>query len=84
MATQVDTVQRDVVFVEEAHVRPMMGLSVLESLPSRHIPYSAVDPFILVHEAVVKVAETSGMDTTHPHRRGSHLQRTLRGLTGTH
>ena len=49
MATQIDTKQRDVVLVEDAHIRPMMGNQVLESLPSRHIPYSLVDPFILAH-----------------------------------
>ena len=43
MATQIDTKQRDVVLVEDAHIRPMMGNQVLESLPSRHIPYSQVD-----------------------------------------
>lgn len=83
MATQIDTVQRDVVFVEEAHVRPMMGLSVLESLPSRHIPYSTVDPFILVHEAVVKVAETSAVDTTHPHRGFDNLWYSISGSSST-
>ena len=38
MATQIDTAQREIVLVEDAHVRPMMGNQVLESLPSRHIP----------------------------------------------
>ena len=55
MAIQIDTAQREIVLVEDAHIRPMMGNQVLESLPSRHIPYSMVDPFILVHEAVVKM-----------------------------
>jgi hypothetical protein len=35
MATQVDTAQREIVLVEDAHIRPMMGNQVLESLPSR-------------------------------------------------
>src|SRR5712692_708582 len=50
MATRVDTAQREIVLVEDAHIRPMMGNQVLESLPSRHIPYSLVDPYILVDE----------------------------------
>ena len=53
MATKIDTSEREVVLVEDAHIRPMMGLEILEPLPSAHIPYSQVDPFILVHEGVV-------------------------------
>jgi len=52
ISAQIDTAQREIVFVEDAHIRPMMGNQALESLPSRHIPYSLVDPYILVHEAV--------------------------------
>jgi redox-sensitive bicupin YhaK (pirin superfamily) len=33
--------------VEDAHIRPMMANQVLESLPSRHIPYSLVDPYAI-------------------------------------
>ena len=53
MTTQIDTAEREIVLVEDAHIRPMMGLEILEPLPSRTIPYSQVDPFILVHEGVV-------------------------------
>ena len=35
MATSIDTLEREVVLVEGAHVRPMMGLEILEPLPSR-------------------------------------------------
>ena len=38
MATQIDTKQRDIALVEDAHIRPMMGNQVLESLPSRSVP----------------------------------------------
>jgi hypothetical protein len=41
MATQVETAGRDVVFVEDAHTRPMMGLEILEPLPSAHIPWAS-------------------------------------------
>ena len=65
MATQIKTQERDISQVEDAHVRPMMGLDILEPLPSRHIPYELVDPFILVHEGVVPITqERAGLDTT--------------------
>ena len=84
MATQIDTAQREIVLVEDAHVRPMMGNRVLESLPSRHIPYTIVDPFILVHEAVVKISrEQASMDTTHPHRGFDNLWYAISGSSST-
>ena len=52
MTTQIQTGEREVVLVEDAHVRSVMGIDTLEPLPSRTIPYAQVDPFILVHEAV--------------------------------
>jgi hypothetical protein len=45
MAIQIDTEQRDAVLVEDAHIRPMMGLEILEPLPSARIPYAMVDPY---------------------------------------
>jgi hypothetical protein len=66
VTSQIHTGEREVVLVEDAHVRPMMGLGVLEPLPSRRIPYSMVDPFILVHEAVVPISPVS-MATRIPH-----------------
>jgi redox-sensitive bicupin YhaK (pirin superfamily) len=84
MTTQIDTAQREIVLVEDAHVRPMMGNSVLEPLPSRHIPYSLVDPFILVHEAVVRISpEQASMDTTHPHRGFDNLWYAISGSSST-
>jgi redox-sensitive bicupin YhaK (pirin superfamily) len=84
MATQIDTAQRDIVFAEDAHVRPMMGLSVLEPLPSRHIPYSLVDPFILVHEAVVRITpEMANLGTRHPHRGFDNLWYAISGASST-
>jgi redox-sensitive bicupin YhaK (pirin superfamily) len=62
----------------------MMGQSVLEPLPSRRIPYSVVDPFILVHEAVVRISpEMAGLDTTHPHRRFDNLWYAISGSSST-
>src|SRR5205807_474036 len=84
VATQVDTAQREIVLVEDAHVRPMMGNRVLESLPSRNIPYSVVDPFILVHEAVVQISpEQASMDTTHPHRGFDNIWYAISGSSST-
>jgi redox-sensitive bicupin YhaK (pirin superfamily) len=62
----------------------MMGQSVLEPLPSRRIPYSVVDPFILVHEAVVRISpEMAGLDTTHPHRGFDNLWHAISGSSST-
>jgi redox-sensitive bicupin YhaK (pirin superfamily) len=84
MATQVETTERDVVLVEDAHVRPMMGLDVLEPLPSRNIPYEQVDPFILVHEGVVPITpEWASRDTKHPHRGFDNLWYLVAGEAST-
>ena len=34
MATQMDTAKHEIVLIEEAHIRPMMGLGMLEPLSS--------------------------------------------------
>lgn len=84
MATRVDTAQREIVLVEDAHIRPMMGNQVLESLPSRNIPYSLVDPYILVHEAVVRIdPQQEPEDTTHPHRGFDNLWYAITGSSST-
>jgi redox-sensitive bicupin YhaK (pirin superfamily) len=84
MATTVDVIEREVGFAEDAHVRPMMGLSVLEPLPSRHIPYERVDPYILVHEAVVPITpERAALDTRHPHRGFDNLWYAISGSSST-
>ena len=84
MATQIDTAEREIVLVEDAHIRPMMGIDILESLPSRHIPYPLVDPFILVHEGVVPISpEQASLDTKHQHRAFDNLWYTVAGSTST-
>jgi redox-sensitive bicupin YhaK (pirin superfamily) len=84
MATQIDTAEREIVLVEDAHVRPMMGLEILEPLPSAQIPYPLVDPFILVHEGVVPITpERAGLDTTHPHRGFDNLWYAVSGSSST-
>ncbi len=84
MATHVDTTEREVVLVEDAHIRPMMGLDILEPLPSRGIPYPLVDPYILVHEAVVPITpERASLDTKHPHRGFDNLWYAISGSSST-
>jgi len=84
MAIQIETGERDVVLVEDAHIRPMMGINVLESLPLAQIPYPLVDPFILVHEGVVPITpEMAGLDTKHPHRGFDNLWYLVEGEAST-
>jgi redox-sensitive bicupin YhaK (pirin superfamily) len=84
MATQIDTAEREVGLVEDAHNRPMMGLDILEPLPSAQIPYPLVDPFILVHEGVVPIdPERARLDTTHPHRGFDNLWYAISGSSST-
>jgi len=84
MTTKVATAERGVVLVEDAHVRPMMGLDVLEPLPSRNIPYEQVDPFILVHEGIVPITpEWASLDTRHPHRGFDNLWYLVAGAAST-
>jgi quercetin 2,3-dioxygenase len=83
MATNIDTLEREVVLVEDARTRPMMGLEILEPLPSRHIPYSQVDPFILVHEGVIPAGFGANADTIHPHRGFDNLWYAVSGSSST-
>lgn len=84
MAIQSDKAARDVVLVESAHIRPMMGFDILEPLPSRTIPYELVDPYILVHESVLPLtADLVGMDTKHPHRGFDNLWYVISGSAST-
>jgi redox-sensitive bicupin YhaK (pirin superfamily) len=84
MVTQIDTAERDIVLVEDAGIRPMMGLDILESLPSARIPYPLVDPYILVHEGVIPINfERAGLDTTHRHRGFDNLWYAVSGSSST-
>ena len=84
MATQVQTTDREAVLVEPAHVRPMMGIEVLEPVPARNVPYELSDPYILVHEATVPInPERAKLDTTHPHRGFDNLWYILSGSAST-
>src|SRR5437867_7093796 len=84
MAIHSDTAEREINLVEDARIRPMMGIDVLESLPHPRIPYALVDPFILVHEAVVPITrERASLDTEHPHRGFDNLWYLLAGSAST-
>ncbi len=83
MATQIATAEREIRLVQDAHIRPMMGLEILEPLPFRTIPYSLVDPFILVHEAQFRPSEMASKETKHPHRGFDNIWYVLQGSAST-
>ncbi|MDQ3973503.1 MAG: pirin family protein [Actinomycetota bacterium] len=84
MAQQVETKARDAVLVDDAARRPIMGIPVLEALPSARVPYEKVDPFVLVHEARIRLSpEFATQDTRHPHRGFDNLWYVLQGSIST-
>jgi quercetin 2,3-dioxygenase len=83
MAQQVQTKSRDAVLVEDAALIRMMGMPVLEALPSRTVPFEQVDPFILVHEGRFRLSDMAGKDTRHPHRGFDNVWYVLRGSAST-
>ena len=83
MNQQVEEMERDAALVEEAARIRVMGISVLEALPSRTVPYERLDPFILVHEGRFLLSEMAGKDTKHPHRGFDNLWYVLQGSAST-
>jgi redox-sensitive bicupin YhaK (pirin superfamily) len=83
MSKQVKKTARDAILVEDAALIRMMGVPVLEALPSRRAPYARVDPFILVHEAKFRLSEMANKDTKHPHRGFDNLWYVLKGAAST-
>jgi quercetin 2,3-dioxygenase len=83
MSQQVRTTSRDAVLVEDAALIRMMGMPVLEAVPSRRAPYALTDPFILVHEGRFRPSEMAGKDTRHPHRGFDNLWYVLQGSAST-
>jgi redox-sensitive bicupin YhaK (pirin superfamily) len=79
----VDVTGRDAEVVEDAALIRMMGFPVLEALPSRTTPYERVDPFILVHEGKMRLADMKGVDTKHPHRGFDNLWYVIEGSAST-
>ena len=80
---QVEETEREASLVEEAALIRMMGMPVLEALPSGAVPYEDVDPFILVHEGRFRLSEMAGKDTKHPHRGFDNLWYVLHGSAST-
>ena len=68
MKQQVEIRARDAILVEDAALIRMMGMPVLEALPSPGAPYERTDPFILVHEGRFRLSEMASKDTKHPHQ----------------
>jgi redox-sensitive bicupin YhaK (pirin superfamily) len=76
--------ERDAALVESAGTREVLGLPVLEALPSARVPYEQVDPFILVHEGRVRLSpEIAKMDSKHPHRGFDNLWYVIEGSIST-
>jgi redox-sensitive bicupin YhaK (pirin superfamily) len=83
MRQETETKERDAVLVEDATTIRMMGLPVIEAVPSRGAAYEQTDPFILVHEGRFRLSEMSGKDTKHPHRGFDNLWYVLQGSAST-
>jgi len=83
MEQRVEVTPRDAVLVEDAALIRMMGMPVLEAVPSRGAPYERTDPFILVHEGRFRLSEMAGRDTKHPHRGFDNLWYVLQGSAST-
>jgi redox-sensitive bicupin YhaK (pirin superfamily) len=80
---QIEGTERAAVLVEDAALIRMMGFPVLEALPSRGVGYERVDPFILLHEARIRAADMTGVDTKHPHRGFDNIWYILEGTAST-
>lgn len=83
MSQQVETTSRDAILVEDATLIRMMGLPVLEAVPSRGARYELTDPFILVHEGRFRPSEMANRDTRHPHRGFDNIWYVLQGSAST-
>jgi len=83
MNTQVETKRREAILVEDAARIRMMGFPILEALPSRSVPYEQVDPFILLHEARLRLSDLANVDTKHPHRGFDHIWYVIEGSAST-
>jgi quercetin 2,3-dioxygenase len=83
MSQRIETTARDAVLVEDAPTISMMGFPVIEALPSPAAPYALTDPFILVHEARLRLSDVAGVDTRHPHRGFDNVWYVLKGEAST-
>jgi redox-sensitive bicupin YhaK (pirin superfamily) len=75
---------REASIVSDRHLRNIMGFPVWEALPARDVPYELSDPFLLVHDATLKISPAmANLDTEHPHRGFDNLWYVLKGTTST-
>jgi len=77
MATQMDTAKHEIVLIEEAHIRPMMGLGILEPLPSAGPGDALTVEEDQPRTRIMLMAQK-------PVRRDAYLQRTGRRLMPPH
>lgn len=78
-----ERMEREAALVEDAALIRMMGMPVLEAVPSRAAPYERTDPFILVHEGRFSPSQLAGTDTKHPHRGFDNIWYVLSGTAST-
>jgi redox-sensitive bicupin YhaK (pirin superfamily) len=83
MNTHVETTAREAILVEDAARIRMMGFPILEALPSHSVPYAQVDPFILLHEARLRLSDLANADTRHPHRGFDNIWYVIEGSAST-
>ena len=83
MSHAVETTSREAVLVEDPGHRNIMGIPVLEPVPTPTVPYELTDPFILVHEGRFRPSDMVGKDTRHPHRGFDNLWYAVRGAVST-
>jgi len=83
MNTQLETTRREAILVEDVARIRMMGFPILEALPSRSVPYEQVDPFILLHEARLRLSDLANVDTRHPHRGFDNIWYVIEGEAST-
>src|SRR6266536_3344547 len=83
MNTHVETTGRAAILVEDAARIRMMGMPFLDAIPSRSVPYEQVDPFILLHEARLRLSDLANADTRHPHRGFDNIWYVIEGSAST-
>lgn len=83
MSHAVETTAREAVRVEDPGHRNIMGIPVLEPVPSPNLPYELTDPFVLVHEGRFRPSDMTGKDTRHPHRGFDNLWYAVHGAVST-
>lgn len=75
-----DTRLRPALIVDRAHmVMEGAGVPIRRALPSRNVPYNAVDPFLLLDEGRLQVTGKNANFPIHPHRGFEIVTYSLKG-----